>query len=160
MKGQNSTLCSLHRRKIIYLLCAVLLSIGCSQSPKINETARQEAEATANEATAIYKKAQEIISFENKYSWQMTIDVNDEKTRNAKFVSAAKELETARDKFLLASTKMREALNGQKAFDNELATRLSRMSNAYKQWSEMAEFARKTGRKRLPLLIGRCSVAN
>ena len=74
----------------------------------------------------------------------MAIEVNDEKTRNAKFVSAAKELETARDKFLLASTKIREAMNGQKAFDNEQATRLSRMSNAYKQWSEMAEFERKT----------------
>jgi hypothetical protein len=39
---------------------------------------------------------------------------------------------------------MREALNGQKAFDNELATRLSRMSGVYKLWAEMAEFERQT----------------
>jgi hypothetical protein len=144
MKTQAPNLCSTHWRKLVYVLCAVLLSTGCSQSPQINETARQEAEAISNDAAASYKKAQGIVSLENKYSWEMAVDVNDQQTRNAKFASAAKELEAARDKFMQASAKMREALNGQKAFDNELATRLSRKSELYKLWSEVAEFERKT----------------
>lgn len=125
------------------MLCAVLLSAGCNQSPRINEMARQEADATIDDALASYNKAQRIISLENNYSWEMTVEVNDQPTQNAKFAYAAGELETARDKFLQASAKMREALNGQKAFDNELATRLSRMSEAYQRWSELAEFERR-----------------
>jgi hypothetical protein len=143
MKNQLPNLRPIRRAKLAYVLCVALLSAGCGQSAQINEAARREAEATANDATASYKKAQDIVSLGNKYSWEMAVDVNDQQTRNAKFTSAAKELEAARDKFSQASVKMREALNGQKAFDNELATRLSRMSDAYKRWSELAEFERK-----------------
>ena len=144
MKNQNLTFSFIHSSKFVCLLCAVLLAIGCSLSPKINETAKQEAETIANDASRIYQKAQEIVSMEIEYGWSLILEVNDTKTRNEKFISAAKELETARDKFLQASAKMNEALNGQKKYDNEQATRLSRMSEAYKRFSERAEFERKT----------------
>ena len=141
---QYPVLGAARRWKLAYVLCAVLSGAACSQSAQINETARREAEAMAKDATASYEKAQGAISLRNKYSWEMAVDVSDQQTRNAKFASAAKDLETARDKFSQASAKMSEALNGQKAFDNELATRLSRTSEAYKEWSELAEYERKT----------------
>jgi hypothetical protein len=131
-------------RKIYGLLCLALLSIGCAQAPKINAAARQEAETLANDATALYKKSQQAISFDNKYSWKMAVDMDDAKTRNGKFLSAAKDLESARDKFLQASTKMTEAMNGQTRLDSDEAGNLSRMSRAYKLWSDMAELERKT----------------
>src|SRR5688572_13408478 len=48
-------------RKFICLLWAVLLIVGCgsSQSVKINEAARKEAETAENEAVTAYKKAGE-----------------------------------------------------------------------------------------------------
>jgi hypothetical protein len=144
MNTQNSSFYFVSKRKLYSLLCAVLLSISCAQSPKINETARQEAETLANEASAIYKKSQQAISFDNKYSWKMAVDVNDAKIRNEKFLSAAKDLESAREKFLQASTKMTEAMNGQTRFDSEEARNLSRKSDTYKMWADMAELERKT----------------
>lgn len=69
--------------------------------------------------------------------------MNDAKTRNEKFLTAAKDLESARDKFLQASTKMTEAMGGQDRLDSEEAGNLSRRSGAYKMWSDMAELERK-----------------
>jgi hypothetical protein len=133
-------------RKIICLLWAVLLIVGCgrSQSVKINEVARQEAETAENEAVAAYKKAVEGISLENRYGVEMATTMGNWKTNKAKFAAAARDYETARDKFALASTKMREAMNGQASFDNKRVGYLGRSSTAFKLWSEMAEFERKT----------------
>ena len=133
-------------RKIICLLWAVLLIIGCgrSQSVKINETARKEAETAENEAVKAYKRAVESISLENRYGVEMATTMGDWKTNKAKFTAAARNYETARDKFALTSTKMREAMNGQASFDNKRAAYLGRSSTAFKLWSEMAEFERKT----------------
>lgn len=133
-------------RKIICLLWAVLLIIGCgsSQSAKINEAARKEAETAEKEAVTAYKKAGESISLENRYSVEFATTMGDWKTNKAKFAAAAKDYETARDKFALASTKMREAMSGQASFDNKEAGFLGRSSEAFKLWSEMAEFERKT----------------
>lgn len=144
MNNKNLISYFLGRRKFFSLLCAVLLCISCTKSPKINETARQEAETLAKEATAVYEKSQQTISFKNKYSWEMAINVDDAKTRNGKFLSAAKDLELAKEKFLQASAKMTEAMNGQTKFDSDEAKKLSQKSQTYKMWSEMAEFERKT----------------
>ena len=132
--------------RLICLLCAVLLIAGCgsSRSVKINEVARQEAETAENEAVAAYKKALESISLENRYGVEMATTMGDWKTSKAKFAAAARDYETARDKFALASTKMREAMNGQASFDNKRVGYLGRTSTAFKLWSEMAEFERKT----------------
>ena len=127
-------------RKTIWLLCVVLLIIGCGRSVKFNEVARKEAEAAENEAVTAYTKAGKSISLENRYS----VAIGDSKTLKAKLAAAARDYETARDKFALASTKMREAMNGQASFDNKEAGFLGRSSEAYKLWSEMAEFERKT----------------
>jgi len=133
-------------RKIICLLWAVLFLIGCgsSQSVKINEGARKEAETAEKEAVTAYKKAGESISLENRYGVEMATTMGDWKTTKAKFAAAARDYETARDKFALASTKMREAMNGQASFDNKEVGFLGRSSAAFKLWSEMAEFERKT----------------
>lgn len=133
-------------RKIICLLWAVLLIIGCgsSQSVKINEAARKEAETAEKEAVTAYTKAGQSISLENRYGVEMATTMGDWKTNKAKFAAAAKDYETARDKFALASTKMREAMGGQASFDNKEAGFLGRSSEAFKLWSEMAEFERKT----------------
>lgn len=69
MKTQNSIFYLLVVRKPFGLLCIALLCISCAQSPKINETARKEAETLANDASNIYKKSQQSISFDNKYTW-------------------------------------------------------------------------------------------
>ena len=143
MTRKNSIACSTRLKTFAYLVSVLLLSAGCSKSA-INETARKEAEAIAKEATGVYEKSQGSISLRNPYTWQAAIEVNDEQTRKGKFVAAAKQLEQARDKFLEASTKMTEALNGQKAFDNQLATQLSRTQRLYQAWSELAEFEMKT----------------
>jgi hypothetical protein len=127
-------------RKIICLLWAALLIAGCGRSVKFNEVARKEAEAAENEAVTAYTKAGKSISLENRYS----VATGDSKTLKAKLAAAARDYETARDKFALASTKMREAMNGQMSFDNKEAGFLGRSSEAYKLWSEMAEFERKT----------------
>lgn len=127
-------------RKTICLLGAVLLIVGCGRSVKVNEAARKEAEAAENEAVTAYTRAGKSISLENRYS----VAIGDWKTNKAKLAAAAKDYETARDKFALASTKMREAMNGQASFDNKEAGFLGRSSTAYKLWSEMAEFERKT----------------
>jgi hypothetical protein len=105
-------------RKTIWLLCAVLLIVGCgsSQSGKFNEAARQEAETAENEAVAAYTKAIESISLDNRYGVEMATTMGDWKTNKAKFAAAARDYETARVKFALASTKMREAMNGQAVF--------------------------------------------
>lgn len=133
-------------RKTICLLWAVLLIVGCgsSQSVKFNEAARKEAETAENEAVAAYKKAVENISLENRYGVEMATTMGDWKTNKTKFAAAARDYETSRDKFGLASTKMREAINGQSSFDNKRAGYLGRSSTAFKLWSEMAEFERKT----------------
>ena len=133
-------------RKIIWLLWAGLLIVGCgsSKSVSINETARKEAETAENEAVAAYKKAVESVSLENRYGVEMTATIGDWKTNRAKFAAAATDYRTARDKFSLASTKMREAMNGQASFDNKEAGSLGRSSEAFKLWAEMAEFERKT----------------
>jgi hypothetical protein len=133
-------------RKIICLLWAVLLIVGCgrSQSAKINEAARMEAETAGNEAVTAYKRAGESISLENRYGAAMAATIGDWKTNKAKFAAAAEDYDTARVKFALASTKMREAMNGQASFDNKEAGFLGRSSEAFKLWSEMAEFERKT----------------
>ena len=127
-------------------LCTVLLIVGCgsSRSAKFNEAARKEAETAENEAVTAYKKAGESISLENRYGVDMAMTMRDWKTNKAKFATTAKNYETARDKFALASTKMREAMNGQASFDNKEAGFLGRSSEAFKLWSEMAEFERKT----------------
>jgi hypothetical protein len=133
-------------RKIIWLLCAVLLIIGCgkSQSAKFNEAARMEAETAGNEAVTAYRKAGESISLENRYGVERATTIGDWKANKAKFAAAAGDYETARVKFALASTKMREAMNGQASFDNKEAAYLGRSSTAFQLWSEMAEFERKT----------------
>jgi hypothetical protein len=133
-------------RKIIWLLWAGLLIVGCgsSKSVSINETARKEAETAENEAVAAYKKAVESVSLENRYGVEMTATIGDWKTNRAKFAATAKDYGTARDKYSLASTKMREAMNGQASFDNNEAGYLGRSSEAFKLWAEMAEFERKT----------------
>ena len=133
-------------RKTIWLLCAVLLTVGCgsSQSAKINEAARMEAETAGNEAVTAYNRAGKSISLENRYAAESAATLGDWKTNKAKFAAAARDYETARDKFALASTKMREAMNGQASFDNKRAAYLGRRSTAFKLWSEMAEFERKT----------------
>jgi len=133
-------------RKTIWLLCAVLLIAGCGslKPAKFNEGARQEAETAENEAVAAYKKAVESISLENRYGVEMATTMGEWKTNKAKFAAAAEDYDTARVKFALASTKMREAMNGQASFDNKEAGSLGRSSEAFKLWSEMAEFERKT----------------
>jgi hypothetical protein len=133
-------------RKTIWLLCAVLLIIGCgkSQSAKFNEAARMEGETAGNEAVTAYNRAGKSISLENRYAAESAATLGDWKTNKAKFAAAAGNYETARDKFALASTKMREAMNGQASFDNKEARFLGRSSEAFKLWSEMAEFERKT----------------
>ena len=133
-------------RKTLWLLCAVLLIVGCgrSQSAKFNEAARKEAETAKNEAVKAYTRAVESISLENRYGVEMATTMGNWKTNKAKFAAAARDYETARDKFALASTKMREAMNGQASFDNKEAKFLGRSSEAFKLWSEMAEFERKT----------------
>jgi hypothetical protein len=133
-------------RKIIYLLCAVLLIVGCgrSQSAKFNEVARKEADTAENEAVKAYTRAIESISLDNRYGVEMATTMGNWKTNKAKFAAAARDYETARDKFALASTKMREAMNGQASFDNKRVAYLGRSSTAFKLWSEMAEFERKT----------------
>lgn len=150
MKTLNSIFCLdsnsyLARRRTLYgVLLIILLGISCAQTPKIDEMARKEAESLANEASALYKKSQQSVSFDNKYSWMMAVGVDDAKTRNGKFASAAKDLDSTRDKFLQASTKMTEAMNGQTRLDSEEARDLWNRSNSYKMWAEMAEFERKT----------------
>jgi hypothetical protein len=133
-------------RKTIWLLCAVLLIVGCgrSQSVKFNETARKEADTAENEAVAAYTRAVESISLDNRYGVELATTMGDWKTNKAKFAAAAEDYDTARVKFALASTKMREAMNGQASFDNKRAAFLGRSSEAFKLWSEMAEFERKT----------------
>ena len=133
-------------RKTIWLLCAVLLIAGCgsSQSAKINEAARKEAQTAENEAVKAYTRAVESVSLENRYGVEMAATMGDWKTNKAKFAAAAEDYDTARVKFALASTKMREAMNGQASFDNKEAGSLGRSSEAFKLWSEMAEFERKT----------------
>jgi len=133
-------------RKTIWLLCAVLLIIGCgkSQSAKFNEAARMEAETAGNEAVTAYTRAGKSISLENRYGAESAATMGDWKTNKGKFAAAARDYETARDRFALASTKMREAMNGQASFDNKEAGYLGRSSTAFKLWSEMAEFERKT----------------
>ena len=133
-------------QKTIWLLCAVLLIAGCgsSQSAKINEAARKEAQTAENEAVKAYTRAVESVSLENRYGVEMAATMGDWKTNKAKFAAAAKDYGTARDKYSLASTKMREAMNGQASFDNKEAGFLGRSSEAFKLWSEMAEFERKT----------------
>jgi len=133
-------------QKTIWLLCAVLLIAGCgrSQSVKINEAARKEAQTAENDAVTAYKRAGESISLENRYGVEMATTMGDWKTNKAKFAAAAEDYDTARVKFALASTKMREAMNGQASFDNKEAKFLGRSSEAFKLWSEMAEFERKT----------------
>ena len=132
--------------KTIGLLCAVLLIVGCgsSRSARFNEMARMEAETAENEGGTAYTKAIESISLDNRYGVEMATTMGDWKTNKAKFAAAARDYETARDKFALASTKMREAMNGQASFDNKRAAYLGRRSTAFKLWSEMAEFERKT----------------
>ena len=139
-------------RKIICLLWAVLLISGCgsSQSAKFNEAARKEADTAENEGVTAYKRAVESISLENRYGVESAMTMSDWKTNKAKFAAAARDYETARDKFALASTKMREAINGQRSFDNKRAGFLERSSTAFELWSEMAEFERKN----LPGLVG------
>ena len=145
MKGNTRIAPRAQLTGFVCVLCTVVLAItACSRSPEINETVRKEAETIADQASAAYKEARSSVSLDNKYSWQGAIEVNDEKTRNEKFTAAAKGLEVARDKFLDASKKMKDALGGQAAFDNKLATRVSRTSEAYKYWSDLAEFERKT----------------
>jgi hypothetical protein len=131
-------------RKTICLLWAVLLIVGCGKSAKFNQAARMEAETAGNEAVTAYKRAGESISLENRYGAESAATIGDWKTNKAKFAAAAGNYETARDKFALASTKMREAMNGQASFDNKEARFLGRSSEAFKLWSEMAEFERKT----------------
>lgn len=133
-------------RKFIFLLCGVLLIVGCgsSRAVKINETARKEAGMAETDAVTAYTKAVESISLENRYGVEIATTMGEWKTNKAKFAAAAKNYETARDKFALASTKMREAMNGQASVDNKEAGFLGRSSEAYKLWSEMAEFERKT----------------
>ena len=133
-------------RKTIWLLCAVLLIAGCgsSQSAKINEAARKEAQTAENEAVKAYTRAVESVSLENRYGVEMATTMGEWKTNKAKFAAAAEDYDTARVKFALASTKMREAMNGQASFDNKEAGSLGRSSEAFKLWSEMAEFERKT----------------
>lgn len=138
--NKNSISYFVGKRKLFSLLCAVLLCVSCTKLPKINEAARQEAETLAKDATASYEKSQKSVSFANKYSWQ--VDVDDAKTRSGKFLAAAKDLELARDKFLQASTKIAEAMNGQTSFDSDEARYLWQKSRGYKAWSDMAEFER------------------
>jgi hypothetical protein len=124
------------------LLLSALL--GCGSSPKINDAALREGEALGKEASALYEKAQTDISLANKYTWQAWVDVRSAKDRDQQLTATAKELEAVRDKFAAASSKMKEALNGQKPFDSNEAKHASKMSEAYRQWSEMVEFERKT----------------
>lgn len=133
-------------RKTICLLCAVLLIVGCgrSHSAKFNEAARMEAETAENEAVKAYTRALESISLENRYEVEMATKMGDWKTNKAKLAAAARDYETARDKFALTSTKMREAMNGQASFDSKRLAYLGRLSTAFKLWSEMSEFERKT----------------
>ena len=131
-------------RKIICLLWAALLIIGCGRSVKFNEVARKEAEAAENEASTAYNRAGKSISLENRYGVEMATTMGDWTTNKAKFAAAAEDYDTARVKFALASTKMREAMNGQASFDNKEAAYLGRSSTAFQLWSEMAEFERKT----------------
>jgi len=132
--------------KTIGLLCAVLLIVGCgsSRSARFNEMARMEAEKAENEGGTAYTKAIESISLDNRYGVEIATTMGDWKTNKAKFAAAAEDYDTARVKFALASTKMREAMNGQASFDNKEAGSLGRSSEAFKLWSEMAEFERKT----------------
>ena len=132
--------------KTIGLLCAVLLIVGCgsSRSARFNEMARMEAEKAENEGGTAYTKAIESISLDNRYGVEIATTMGDWKTNKAKFAAAAEDYDTARVKFALASTKMREAMNGQASFDNKEAKFLGRSSEAFKLWSEMAEFERKT----------------
>jgi hypothetical protein len=60
-------------RKIIWLLCAVLLIIGCgkSQSAKFNEAARMEAETAGNEAVTAYRKAGEVSRWKIATAWNV-----------------------------------------------------------------------------------------
>lgn len=132
------------KRKVFGLLCAFLFCVSCTNLPKINETARQEAETLAKEATALYEKSQQPVSFQNKYTWMSAISMDDAKTRSGKFLSVAKGLESAKDKFLQASAKMTEALNGQTRFDSDDAKKLQGKSQIYKMWAEMADFESKS----------------
>lgn len=144
MKNKNSISYFVGKRKHFSLLCAILLCISCTKLPKINETARQEAETLAKDAAAVYEKSQQAVSFQNKYTWMSAISMDDVKTRSAKFLSAAKDLESAKDKFSQASAKMTEAMNGQTRLDSDEARYLHSKSTAYKMWAEMADFESKT----------------
>jgi len=103
-----------------------------------------EAEKAENEGGTAYTKAIESISLDNRYGVEIATTMGDWKTNKAKFAAAAEDYDTARVKFALTSTKMREAMNGQASFDNKRAAYLERRSTAFKLWSEMAEFERKT----------------
>ena len=131
------------RKKLGALVCLALLSIGCG-SAKIDTAAQKEGETLANEASAVYKKSQQSISFDNKYSWDTAVNMDDEKTRNGKFTAAAKDLEAAKDKFSQASAKMKQAMNGQDKFASAETKTLAQKSQTYKMWSDLAEFERKT----------------
>ena len=93
MKSQNRMVPSEQLKSLLCVLgMAFLLTIACSRSPQINETARKEAEAIADEATVAYKDARRSVSLDNKYSCQGAIEINDEPTRNEKFTTAARDL--------------------------------------------------------------------
>ncbi|MEP7211820.1 MAG: hypothetical protein ABI791_02015 [Acidobacteriota bacterium] len=115
---------------------------GCGS--KIDKAALAEGEAAGKDASVLYEMSQKEISLANKYSWQKWVELRGAKERDAQLAVTAKQLEAARDKFTAASTKITESLRGQNPFTNDETKSASRMGDAYRKWSEMAEYERKT----------------
>ena len=126
----------------LLLIVAIFVpAAACKRSPRapvINRQARAEAEAAAKEAAQLYRKTKDLLDYKLS-SFQTSDALAAIRKGKLLFESEAADFKAAEDKFNEASGKYAGALGGGEAADSELHRRLSRLSEAYKKWAELAE---------------------